>query len=88
MKLTEEEQELIKKLRAEKAKELPIKALDSYFASEKIAAFERLYAMALDNLNHAQAHGGEKKDFEHWCFEAVMDLLGPNVWKVYNGFVR
>lgn len=50
---------------------------------EKIDGFNKLYTLALENFD--QIINGEKNgDMKHWCYEAVMNLLGPGVWDVIN----
>ncbi len=82
MQLTDEEWQLVSKLREEKAKKVFV--AKSYFDSEKCVAFDKLYKMALNELGAVQDNGIESKDFDHWCFEAIMNLLGPEVWDAYN----
>lgn len=82
MNLTDEEKTLVDECRAKKKADAFVPK--SYTDSEKCRAFDKLYKMALDELDYAQTNGCESKDFSHWCFEAVMNLLGPKIWDAYN----
>ena len=85
MKLTPEEEAIIRKMREG---QLPTFAPKAYTDAEKIAAFDKLYAMAISNLEFAKNEGRPKHDIKQWMFEAVMGLLGIGVWEVYNKAVR
>jgi len=65
-----------------------MRQLESYNSNEIFDKFKELYELAKENYLHAQEHGYEVKDIDHWCFEAVMGLLGEDIWDSYNDFLR
>jgi hypothetical protein len=88
LELTDEEREHIKERRAEKRRsEWRPKAASDYTAEEKATAFDGLHKIAMDHFD-AVKNDGRTKDIEHWCYEAVLDLLGPGVWDALNSFDR
>lgn len=64
-----------------------MKLLEEYTSEEIFDKFTELYNLAKSNYNTAKDTGYEKKDIEHWCFEAIMELLGKDIWKEYNNFL-
>lgn len=57
--------------------------------AEKVAAYDDLHDRALEIFNAAK--GGtlrEDDDREAWLFEAVMELLGEDVWEAYNKYLK
>ena len=87
MNLTDEEMELILEHRQNKKHALNnVKSLESYSIEEKCKIFDDLYAMALENYQHVVKHGWSEENTEQWMFEAVMDLLGKEMWISYNEY--
>jgi len=78
--LTDEEKALIKKRRG---KQWNPRTADSYSAEEKVAKFDEMHKLAMDHFEEVK-NDGRTKDIEHWCYEAVIELLGPGVWDVLN----
>lgn len=108
MDLSPEEIALIDKIRLqkkldeqqaqEKAEELErelqfqIRQVGNYSDAEKIEAFHRLHAFAA-HLYANRRTNQRNKDKEHYCFEAIMELLahkGQNrqFWDHYNNLGR
>jgi hypothetical protein len=84
LELTDEEREHIKQRRKEKKqKEWQPRTADSYSSGEKEAAFDRLHKIAMGHFDEVK-NDGRTKDIEHWCYEAVLELLGPGVWDALN----
>lgn len=79
--LTDEEKALIKKRRK---KQWNPCELDSYSAEGKAAKFDELYKLARDHFDTKRKDGWGTKDIEHWCYEAVVGLLGEGVWDALN----
>lgn len=63
------------------------KQLEEISAKEKIEAFDRLYDQAMDHFNDIMNHT-ENDDAEHYIYEAVMELLGKQVWTAINAALR
>jgi hypothetical protein len=87
LRLTKEERELVLEHRREaeelaKAEWEP-RTCESYSAEEKLAWFQKMHEMAQEEYitRYHDEHGMGVKDMSHWMFEAVMDLLGDDVWK-------
>jgi hypothetical protein len=57
-----------------------------YTNEEKIKAFDGLYRMAVEHLEEVRKDGYAAEDFDHWCCEAVMGLLGNGVWDAVNAY--
>ncbi len=87
MRLTDEEEALIKKLRADKITWKP-KAIADYTAKEIREIFAELHALALEEYNRAKEAGYGNDNFDNWCSEAVLKLLGDDVFDTYNEFLR
>jgi len=51
----------------------------SYTDAEE--AFDAFYKTASDEFELRKKDSYGTKGFDHRCYEAVMDLLGPGVWK-------
>ena len=84
MDLSEEEKQLIKQHRENKAKEdadaWKPRQLDSYTDAEKIAVFDRLHTMALDMFNQVKKDRWFDEDFSGYASEEIMHLLGKDVF--------
>lgn len=66
-----------------------VRLVGSYSTKEKCEVFDKLYDMAMSILNEARENGDcADEDDEHYCFEAIMELLGKDVWKLYNKYIR
>ena len=51
----------------------------------KIDAFNNLYALCLENVEHVVERGYELKDISHWIYEmAIESTLGKKAWKIIN----
>lgn len=66
-----------------------IKKLSEFTTSEKVAAFDNLYASAIANLEAAEKSGTESDsdDEEHYAWEALMEIVGRTdqlFWEYYN----
>jgi len=90
MELTEEERDFILKGRRaakqKKAKGFVPRKLADISPSEKEKKFDELFHMVREEYAHVVEHGRESKDFEHWCFEEMMMLLGTKVFDGYNAY--
>lgn len=86
MNLTPEEEEHIQAMRREKEKLKPSFCFEEYSHKEKVAKFDQLFKMAADHYNEVKQKGYIDCDVKQWIFEAVMELLGKDVWKTYNTF--
>ena len=53
----------------------------------KVAEFDKLYALAKSYLDSVRLGEVDDND-EHYIFEAVIGLLGNDVWKVINVLIR
>lgn len=88
MNLSAEEKKTIlemrEKERLQDIKEWNPKTLDSYTIEEKCAIFDALYGLAKEEMDCIIKCGDGLKDHDHWCFEAIMCLLGDHVWDSYN----
>jgi hypothetical protein len=88
MELSDAEQALILKLRAaQKGHGFTPRELSSIPDADKVAAFDRLFNMAMENYRHLEEHGCEEKDIEHWMYEEVMKLLGDQVFDGVNAYL-
>lgn len=59
---------------------------------EKVEAFDRLYAMALNNVHEIQqevADGNycDDRDDKSYIYEEVVGLLGSDVWEVVKALI-
>jgi hypothetical protein len=62
-----------------------LRTLESYTTQEKIQVFDSFYADAKNKLDQKIAGTyPEDDDDEHWCFEAIMNLLGKEIWNIWN----
>lgn len=87
MDLSEEEQELIAKHRRDK-ESTEWKPKSDYTAEQKCVLFDSLYYMAYEHYIAVKKNGPSDDDTKEWMFEAVMNLLGQDVWKTYNRYCR
>jgi len=88
MEVTDEERAMIEEARAEKADGWKPFLEEDYTASEKCEAFDRLHAMALREFEARTSDDGQGgKNIKQYVFEAVMELLGKDVWDVLNASV-
>lgn len=87
--LTEEEQLLIRKHRMNKerkeAQEWQPKTLNAFSDDFKLVWFDKMYKSALDYFQ-ARKEGkfSDDDDTARYTHEAVISLLGADVWKVLN----
>lgn len=89
MKLSPEEEAVIRQRRKKTLPEWKPKPLASYTDAEKIAHFDKEYAEAARVLAEVEKNGHtESNDEDAWAFEARMFLLGPGVWDYYNAVVK
>ncbi len=56
----------------------------TYTNEEALEAFSGLYKMAREELEFVRKNKHTSKDFDHYAYEAVIDLLGSGVWEVFN----
>lgn len=95
-RLTSEEENLIRKMRAEKAAaeklaaiQFPISSLESLSAEEKIEKFEDIYKVALLIWNETK-DTSRFDDCQFHCFEKVLEVLVPKnktkkeFWDAFN----
>ena len=65
-------------------KKLPQKVdypiLEEYTLAQVKEHFVRLYRMAVQLVEHQVTHGHRMKDEHHWCYEAVMKILGEDIF--------
>lgn len=87
--LSKEEEGIIRKLREEKAfAAWEPKATKDIPDADKIKHFDLLYRYALEIYGHAKAKHYKSVDTEHYCFEAIMSLLGPDIWQHWNKIIK
>jgi len=80
--LNEEEYNLIKKMRKDKAEnEWKPRTLSEISVSERLEQFNKLYQMALDEYKYVLENGCQSKDIDNYMFEAVMQLLDKDIWE-------
>ena len=84
MNLSEEEKQLIKKHREDKEREeadawMP-RSRSDYTDAEKITAFDGLHKMAFDMYCQVKEDRWFDEDFNQYAGEAVMELLGKDVY--------
>lgn len=84
MELTSEEKALVLKHRKAQRKKITVRELDDISGATRSAEYARLYALARENLDSLIDHGHESKDIENWCYEAVMQLLGDDIFDKIN----
>jgi len=82
--MSEEYEEYLKKLQEAKKKLETLPTLVTLTDTQKIKGFETVFKLALEILDYKVKNGYEMKDSGHWCFEAVMNLLGEDIWAIYN----
>ncbi len=83
MRLTKEEEEIIRQHRANSPHWTPKKSTD-YSVEEKAVKFDELHKLAMEAYEYEKDNGYPMKDIEHWCYEAVMPLLGDDVWDTFK----
>lgn len=67
-----------------KAKAWQPKKLTDYTPAEREKLLADLYEMAAGELRALQTSERGQKDFDHFAYEAVMKLLGPDVFDAVN----
>ena len=88
MKLTPEEEAMIRKMRNDKVDTSTVKLAKDWADVEKVQAFDKLHKMAMETYNHAKLYGCGGHDADHYIYEEVMKLcLGKDVFATYNQFV-
>jgi len=84
------EEETLKKRLAEiqeaKQKLTTLRTLESYSDKEKCEVFNKFYNHAKKIMTEKIDKGYVDDDTDNWCFEMVMELLGKQVWEIYNMF--
>lgn len=90
--LTPEEIEAVKTLRKNKEEANALswqpKLASDYSSEEKCLQFDKLHKMALEHFKAVKDNHHKEDDTSNWFFEALMNLLGKDVWKAYNKFLR
>ena len=61
-----------------------MKELGEYTNEEKIEWFDKMYNKALEQIIFIEKNRYEPDDCEHFTWEAVMELLGADVWERWN----
>lgn len=98
LNLTKEEEQLIKKLRTEKAAaektaafKLIVRGVDDYTTKEKEQKFKEFHTMASEIWNEAKVKGVyDYSDCSNFLFEKIMELLMPQkmtaseFWDTFN----
>lgn len=89
--LTEEEQLLIRKHRLNKerqeAREWQPKSLEAFSDEFKLVWFDKMYESALEYFKgRKEGKFADDDDTARYTHEAVIGLLGADVWKVLNKF--
>lgn len=90
MKLTDEEKELIMAKRREG--KIKLRTLDSYSVEDKCQFFDKIYRMAMNNLQQREMHQQTYKynAIEFDLYDEAMCLLTPKgeenivFWRYYN----
>ena len=67
---------------------MTIKRIEHYTSQDIFESFEKLHEYAMSCLEHAQNTGRQQKDEEYYAWEKVMELLGKDIWKVYNDYIE
>ncbi len=80
MTLTDEERNLVELHRNEQEEKWKPKLADEFTVTEKLECFDRLHHMAFKNYHLLTDEGREGDYVEHYMYEAVMELLGDDVW--------
>lgn len=94
MRLTPEEQEVITKMRAEKARtEYKLRPLEEISSEDKSLAFDRLHHFALRIWNDTKKERYLDEDSRHYAFEEVMQLLTTmdkqqEFWNAFNSLTK
>lgn len=65
-----------------------IKRIEHYNTLEIFEKFEKLHAYAMSCLEHAQRTGGRQKDESEIAHEMIMELLGKDIWTIYNDYLE
>ncbi len=86
MELSDEEMQLVLQHRESKKPKWYPKI--DHNMDEKIQAFNQLHEMALNHYRETLIDGSIETEIKQWAFEAVMELLGKDVWKSYNAACR
>lgn len=62
-----------------------VRQLNDIPDSEKIKAFDDMYSLCFENIEHVIEKGYEIKDIEHWIYEMAINItLGKNAWPIIN----
>lgn len=61
-----------------------IKELNEYTDEEKIKWFNGVYNDVREQVMYMEEHGHEPKDCAHHTWEAVIELLGADIWVRWN----
>lgn len=75
----------IEDLKALEKKTKTLRTLESYTEQEKIAKFDDFFKTASDTMQskiNGEYH--EDNDDAHYAWESIMNLLGEDVWNVWN----
>jgi len=65
-----------------------IKRFEHYTTLEIIEKFEEFHSYAKGWLEHAQDYGIEQKNQREEAFDLIMNLLGKDVWTLYNSYIE
>lgn len=67
---------------------LPVKKLEDYTDEEKAAWFDKMFKWATENLKEHRVDpvADEDSDDPHYMWEEVMNLLGDNIWTIWNSY--
>lgn len=61
-----------------------MKILNEYTDEEKIKWFDKMYNNAREQLEYVEGQGCEPKDCTQHTWEAVIELMGLDVWERWN----
>jgi hypothetical protein len=75
----------IEELKKLDSKTKTLRTLDSYTMAEKIEKFNEFFKTASDTMqSKIDGEYHEDNDDAHYAWEAIMNLLGKDVWDVWN----
>lgn len=80
----EELEKKIAKLKKIKESIKSLKPIEEFTNVEKEEKFRELYNLAKKHINVLVEDGYGIQDIKQWCFEAVMEILGKDVWIIIN----
>jgi hypothetical protein len=65
-----------------------MKELSEYTDEEKIKWFDRMYNDAREQFICVERTGATNDADEHYTWEAVIELLGSDIWDAWNSLAR